>query len=147
MFKIIVLILSCLILPSQASEVITKTQWPEKIKIDKSNTIGFNSYKLFFNSEITNIYFDTNKKAVLIDFKNKSEMVISNAKEKQILKIKSNPHYLYENNKYIAYFESKERPVYDTIIVIPKQKNDYIKDLIVVGYYNKIDVEVLLSML
>jgi len=74
-------------------------------------------------------------------------MVISNPNDKQILKIKTNPHYVYENDNYIAYFESKERPVYDTIIVLPKLKTNYIKDLIIVGYYNKRDVEVLLSML
>lgn len=142
-----ILLLSCLILPVQANETIVKVQWPDKIKVDKNNTIGFNSYKLYFKNKMTNIYFDTNKKAVLIDFKNKNEMVIGNASDKQIHKIKTNPHYIYENDNYIAYFESKERPVYDTIIVIPKQKNDYIKELIVVGYFNKNDVEVLLSLL
>jgi len=61
MIKIIIL-LSCLILPLQANEIIIKTQWPDKIQVNKNNTIGFNSYKLYFDSEMTNIYFDTEKK-------------------------------------------------------------------------------------
>lgn len=144
MLKIIFL-LSCLILPVQANETVPTIQWPDKINTE--HTIGFNSYKLYFGSKITNIYFDTEKKAALLDFKNKNEMVVSNANNKQVIKIKASPHHVYENNSYVAYFNSKERPKYNTIIVIPKQKNDYVKDLIIVGYYNKKDVEILLSML